>query len=341
MSYILLHRNNLHSNLDLLSKKVGGIEKIFAVLKDNAYGHGLEIFAKEIANYGVKRAVVRDIDEASKIKNLFQEILILSEKDGQIKPDSKFIFTINSIKSLKNTPKKTTIALKIDTGMHRNGIAIDELDRACKLISDNGLNLHSIFTHFRASDELGSEFFWQKQNFLSIKTRYNELKHKYNLKNTFFHSCSSSALLRTKGFDDDFARVGIAMYGYDTLPNSFDKSPLKPVLELFAQKISQRHIKVGERVGYGGVYRADKEHISSLYDVGYGDGLFRYVKNGDLTTTNGSKILGKTSMDSISIQSDLEEISIFNDTTLWAKQFNTIVYDILVKLSPKIKKEFI
>jgi alanine racemase len=259
MSYILLHKDNLHTNLKLLGKKAGGKEKIFAVLKDNAYGHGLEIFAKEVANFGLKRAVVRDTNEATKIKNLFDEILILSEKDKNIKPVKNHIFAINSIDSLKNVPKKTIVALKVDTGMHRNGIHIKELDSACKLISENNLNLHSIFTHFRTADELGSEFFWQKENFLHVKMKYNELKHKYKLKDTFFHSCNSSALIRSKNFDDDFARVGIAMYGYDTLPNSFDKLPLKPVLELFAEKISQRDVNKGEKIGYGVIYKAVKK----------------------------------------------------------------------------------
>lgn len=341
MSYILLHRKNLHANLNLLSKKAGGIDKIFAVLKDNAYGHGLEVFADEIVKCGVLRAVVREVNEALKIENLFKEVLILSEKDENIKPSKKFIFAVNSLESLKNIPKNTTVALKIDTGMHRNGINMDELDTACKIISQNSLNLHSIFTHFRAADELGSEFFWQKQNFLHVKIKFNELKHKFGLKDTYFHSYNSAGLLRVENFDEDFARIGIAMYGYNTLPNSFDKFPLKPVLELFAQKVSQRDIKTGEKIGYGGIYKAGKNHVSSFYDVGYGDGILRYSENSNLTTTNGSKILGKISMDGMSIESDLENISIFHDVFLWTKYFNTISYDILVKLSPKIVRKFV
>ena len=341
MSYILLHKNAIHSNLNLLAKKAGGIEKIFAVLKDNAYGHGLEIFANEIAKIGVKRAVVRDLDEALKIEYLFEDILVLSEKNEKIMPINKIIFAINSLESLKNVPKNTTIALKIDTGMHRNGIYANELDEACKLISQKSLNLHSIFTHFRAADELGSEYFWQKREFSCIKQMYNDLKKKYKLKDTLFHSHNSAGLLRATNFHEDFARVGIAMYGYDTLPNSFDKTLLKPVLELFAQKISQKSIKKGEKIGYSGIYTANENMGSSLYDLGYGDGVFRHSKNDDLRTTNNCKILGKISMDAISIQSDLEAISIFHDASSWAQYFNTIVYDILVKLSPKIERKLI
>lgn len=341
MAYINLHKKNLYHNLDTLSKKAGGVDRIFAVLKDNAYGHGLEVFGQEIAKYGVIRAIVRDIDEALKIKNLFKEVLVLSEKSANIKPISGCIFAVNSLQSLKSIPKNTTVALKIDTGMHRNGICLDEFDAACKEMKEKSLNLHSIFTHFRAADEIGGEFFWQKQNFSHVKIKYNELKHKYNLQDTQFHSCNSAALLRTKAFDEDFARVGIAMYGYNTLPNAFEKLPLKPVLELFAEKMSQRELKTDEKVGYGGVYKAKKDHVSSFYDVGYGDGLFRYSKNGNLTTTNGSKILGRTSMDGMSIESELENISIFHDVSTWAKHFETIPYDILVKLSPKIIRKFI
>ncbi|MFV0481768.1 MAG: alanine racemase [Campylobacteraceae bacterium] len=340
MSYILLHKENLHNNLEIIKSKLGSLDKLFAVLKDNAYGHGLLLMAEELSKYGVKRAVVRDVEEALSIKELFLDVLVLSEHPQNITPISNVIFTINSLESLKLIPKNTKVALKVDTGMHRNGISINELDAACKLISASSLNLHSIFTHFRSADEIDANFFWQRDNFENIKVKYNELKHKYSLKDVFFHSCNSAALLRSNHFNDDFARVGIALYGYHTLPASFKEINLKPVLELFAQKISQRELLFNERIGYGGKFRANEDMTSSVYDLGYADGLFRLNGNKELKTTNGSLILGRTSMDSISINSSLDGISVFNNAEVWAKHFDTISYEILVKLSPKIKRSF-
>jgi alanine racemase len=225
--------------------------------------------------------------------------------------------------------------------MHRNGVKIDELEAACELITKNGLSLHSLFTHFNSADEISGDFFYQKRNFDDVKSRFGELARRYSLPKVRFHSCNSAGLLRCGKFDEDFARVGIAMYGYCDLPAAFGDFALRPVLELFAERISTRELEKGQRVGYGGAFTAEQSMVSSLYDTGYSDGLFRYDGKGGLRTTDGSLMLGRVSMDSLSINSDKDEISIFNDVRGWAKHFNTISYDVLVKLNPKIERVFI
>jgi alanine racemase len=331
----------LRSNLDILAKKAGGKEKIVAVLKDNAYGHGLEVFAPKVASFGITHAITRDAKEALSIENLFQDIIVLSEHKEMFFKHPKIIFAVNEFEALKDAPSGARIALKTDTGMHRNGIKLDELEDACAIISQKNLSLHSIFTHFRSADEISGEFFWQRNNFDEVKKRYANISKRYSLPKVYYHSCNSAALLRCGKFDEDFARVGIAMYGYCDMSEAFGRFDLKPVLELFAKRVSTRELKHGDCVGYGGVYEASKDMLSSLYDVGYSDGILRYNGRGDLKTTNGSLILGRISMDSMSIESAEEEISVFHDVSAWAKYFNTISYDILVKLNAKIPREFV
>ncbi|MDR2790573.1 MAG: alanine racemase [Campylobacteraceae bacterium] len=340
MSKIKLYSEHLRSNLDILAKKAGGKEKLIAVLKDNAYGHGLDIFARKTADLGITHAIARDAKEALEIAAFFADIIVLSEHEENFFAHSNIIFAVNEFDALKSVSRGVKIALKIDSGMHRNGLNSKELDAAFGVIKQNGVILHSVFTHYRAADETGSCFFWQRENWRAVKERVIELTKKYNITKPFFHSCNSAALLRCGEFDEDFARVGIAMYGYCDLPEIFGHFDLKPVLELFAKRVSTRELKKGERVGYGGVFEADKDMVSSSYDVGYSDGILRYNGLGELKTTNGSLILGRVSMDSMSINSDEEEISVFNDARVWAKHFNTISYDILVKLNAKIPRSF-
>ncbi|MDR2100153.1 MAG: alanine racemase [Campylobacteraceae bacterium] len=341
MAKIRLISEHLRLNLDILAKKAGGKERLIAVLKDNAYGHGLDLFAPKAADFGILHAITRDVKEALEIEKYFSDVIVLSEHKEVFFKHPKIIFAVNELEALKSVPSGVRIALKTDTGMHRNGIKIDELESACALISQRNLSLHSIFTHFRSADEISGEFFAQRKKFDEIKTRYAALSERYALGEVYYHSCNSAALLRCGEFDEDFARVGIAMYGYCDLPEAFGHFGLKPVLELFARKISTREVKKRERVGYGGVYEADKDMISSLYDVGYSDGILRYNGKGGLKSANGSLILGRVSMDSISINSNEEEICIFNDATVWAKHFGTISYDVLVKLNAKIPRFFI
>jgi alanine racemase len=340
MAHIKLHADALSSNLKLLAKKAGGVEKIIAVLKDNAYGHGLFIFASQAAKEGLTHAITRDAKEALEIEALFADAIVLSEHKENFFAHPKIIFAANELDTLECAPRGAKIALKIDSGMHRNGLSVDELDAACGLIKQKELTLHSVFTHYRAADEIGGDFFWQRGNWRAAKTRFIQLAKKHDIKKPFFHSCNSAALLRCGEFDEDFARVGIAMYGYTDMPKAFGEFGLKPVLELCAKRMSKRALSPEQRVGYGGKFSAKKELISSTYDAGYADGLMRYRGCGELRTTDGSLILGRVSMDSLSVNADAEEISIFDNAEIWAREFNTISYDVLVKLNAKIPRSF-
>lgn len=336
MSYIIINKSNFFHNLTLISKQIGGIEKLFVVLKDNAYGHGLEEMAKLSCEYGAKRCAVKTCKEALRIRDYFEYTLVLSDI-----PDTKMEnvgVTINYIDSIKKIPRGSLVELKVDTGMHRNGIKSEELESALKLIKQNHLILQGVFTHFRSADVLSSEYFWQRENFKEVKKRVRELCSQFEIPQPYFHSHNSAAIFRNSDFDEDYARSGISIYGYHYLNPPLQNPPLQPVLSLWANKMSQRVLKKGERVGYGGVFEAKRDMIISTYDTGYGDGLFRYDGLGDLKIANGKPILGRVSMDSFSLEGDDEKVCVFNDATDFANYFNTITYEIITNLSPNIKR---
>ena len=154
-----------------------------------------------------------------------------------------------------------------------------------------------------------------------------------------FHSCNSAGLLRTAGLgSDDFARCGIALYGYTTLHPLIATADLKPVMALWAEKLSSRLLKKGERVGYGGVYEAQKDEVISTYDIGYGDGFFRFDGMQPVTMANGEQSKGKMSMDSFCFGGDAEHVCMFENANVLATHFNTISYEIVTKLSPSLKR---
>ena len=334
MAYIKLNQENLYYNINQLALKTGNIEKIAAVLKDNAYGHGLEEMAKLVSSYGIKRAVVVNVKEAYKIKELFDSILILNA-NPIVAPN--FSFAITEIAQLKKLTKGVKVELKVDTGMHRNGISLSQLPRALEIIKEKSINLKAIFTHFKSADIFSSELAWQMQNWDDVK----KIATFAGFKDIEFHSQNSAALLRSNSFDDDYARVGIAMYGYNELPDIYDKIELKPVVSLWAKRVSTRLLKKGQRVGYGGNFRAKKDMIVSTYDLGYGDGWFRGDANKPYITPEGLPILGTVSMDFISLESTKDELCIFNNAQDAARHFNTISYEIITKLSPNLKREIV
>jgi len=329
VSFIELSKQNYFHNLDILSDKLGNKDRLAVVLKDNAYGHGLEIMATLASEYGILKAIVQTSEEAKQIEQYFESIIILVPHSNEIN-NSKFNFVINDLSYIDKLPSCAKVHLKIDTGMHRNGIESQDLENAYKLIQKNSLSLEAIMTHFRSADELSSELFWQQKNWNKIKEKVLKLTQKYNFQKPLFHSANSATLLRVKNYNDDFARCGIATYGYQQIPSCYKMPTLKPVLSLWAEKISSRKLNYGQRVGYGGAYIAQKDMKVSTYDIGYGDGFFREI--------NKDKFLGKVSMDSCAIEGDAEKVCILRDASEIANRHDTIPYDILVKLSPSIKR---
>ncbi len=334
MAYIKINRSNLIHNLSQIALKAGSVNKIAIVLKDNAYGHGVGKIAKIASNFGITKAVVRNYAEAKEIEELFDDIIVLG---GAIIPSPKLSYAINSIEKLISCPNDTRIELKIDTGMHRNGIALDELQIAIGMIKDKNIDLVGVMSHFASADELGSEYFYQYKNFQNVKKIINE----YGFDNIRFHIHNSAGILRTKEFKEDLVRLGIGAYGYNPMDSAFENVELKPVMSLFAKKVSSRMLLAGQRVGYGGEFTAPKEITVSTYDLGYGDGWRRGDIKQPYITPSGKEILGRVSMDFITLEGDKEEVCIMEDANATAKHFGTISYEITCALHANINRTIV
>jgi len=331
MAFIHIHQNNFYHNLSQLALKAGSKERLAVVLKDNAYGHGLTLMAELASQYGIREAVVVSTEEAQQIRSYFAHILILN---GAPFWDEVFSFAVTEFDQLKKVDSQAQIELKVDTGMHRNGIRMEELDAVLAVIRERDLNLYGVMTHYRSADVLSSEWYWQKKNFEWVKKRVKE----EGFGHVRFHSHNSAALLRAHRFDEDLARVGIAIYGYNELPGSFEPIPLLPVLSLHARRTSTRRLNAGERIGYGGDFTAPRAMTVSTYDLGYGDGWPRGDAHDAYTTPDGLPILGRVSMDFVSLEGDRDVVCIMDDAQAAAHHFGTISYEMTTVLSPMIER---
>jgi len=334
MAYIILNRSNFYHNLSQIALKTGSLDKIAIVLKDNAYGHGTILMARLASEFGISKAVVRNYQEALVIEQYFDDIIILG---GEIHPKPNLSYAINSIETLKTAPTDTRIELKIDTGMHRNGIGAAQLPEALSLIEKHGHRLTGLMTHFRSADELGSELFWQQKEFEKTKM----IVRRAGFKDIRIHSCNSAALLRSHNFKEDIVRAGIAAYGIYQFPKGFDAVDLKPVLSLHARRVSSRNLGKGAKVGYGGDFTAPSDMRISTYDLGYGDGWRRGSSAKPYTTPDGASFLGRVSMDFVALEGDKEEICIMNDARIAAEHFGTISYETTTALSAEIPRTVI
>jgi len=340
MSKIIISKSNYFHNLSVISKHVNGKDKITVVLKDNAYGHGLIEIASLAQEFGITKAAVQTIDEAIQIESYFKEILILADVSVHTYSHT-FHITINELNDITKLPKNTNVQLKVDTGMHRNGINKNDLKEAICRISKQELNLTGVYTHHRSADELSCEYFCQNLEFKNIKAEVKKTCEELLLPIPNFHSANSSAVFRNKNIEDDMVRVGIASYGYLETDNVYQIPNLKPVLSFHAKRLCSKRLFINEKLGYGGKYKANKEIIVSTYDVGYGDGFLRINEHQTYTTPEGFTILGRVSMDNMSLDSSEDEICLFDDVRALAKIHGTITYEILTSLKANIKKEIL
>ena len=337
MAKIILNKSNFFHNLDICSKQAGSKDNLSIVLKDNAYGHGILEISQMAKEYGITKATVRTLSEANEIKDYFQDILILADTtSGSLA--HHFHTTINSLEDLSKIGAYSNISIKIDTGMHRNGILPNELEASVYKAYKKNLTITSVFTHFRSADILSSEYFWQKHQFKALKEEMKKICAKLKLPKVAFHTSNSNGLFRNNNFDDDYARIGLSAYGYLECDNIFDMPNLKPVLSLWANKISTRTLKQKSSVGYGGKFTAKEDITISTYDIGYADGFLRLDPNIPFCTKDGFRVLGNVSMDNISIQSNKDEICIFDNVTNLAKARKTITYEVLTQLSSNLPR---
>ena len=333
MSELVLNRSAYIHNLTKICTKAGGKDRVILVLKDNAYGHGAALVGREAASYGIKFCAVKNEAEARELEPFFEHILILSHipHGGE---SERFVYAINDISLIAKFKKGVRVHIAVDTLMHRNGVAIDEVRATCEDALAHGLQICGAFTHFRSAEELSSDYFVQRQNFDAVKAVVREICGGSNLT---FHSHNSAATERFGELADECVRVGIAAYGYAQFDESLE---LKRVASLWAHKVSGRVLKRGQCAGYGAKFCASEDMQIAVYDLGYGDGLLRYAGEGELKTAGGQRLLGKMSMDSFCCEDAGDKICVFDDARVWADFFGTISHDVLTKLSPSISRRF-
>jgi alanine racemase len=335
MAYIELDRSAFFNNLDIIAQQTGSVDKIALVLKDNAYGHGLEEMAAMAAEYGVRRAVVRNGDEARRIAQRFDDLLVLAEIPEA--PSEKIRYAVNSLESVSRFPEGCRVEIKVDTGMHRNGITLETLEETFSAAREAGLRIEGVFSHHRSADTLSSEWFWQKQQFAAVREKALTLAGRFGFETPRFHSCNSAALFRGQTFDEDIARVGIAAYGCLQMEATLPQPALRPVMSLYAEKIASRTLEAGQRIGYGGIYAAETSVEASTYDVGYADGMLRTASN-SYTTPEGVALLGRISMDNTAFAATTERLLVFNNANAYAAAAGTIGYEVLVGMRTHLRR---
>ena len=356
---VYISKENILHNLYIYQNKYP--DTIFApVLKSNAYGHGLVEVAKILEKEkSIPFFVVDSLYEARTLKSrsISKDILIIgfTPQENILNFNySRFIFSIISLQELKNLSqvikKQTRIHLKIDTGMHRQGVMIEDIDEAIKILNKNkNILLEGLFSHLGDADSEDKTFTsWQ----IDVWKRVVE-KFKNNLNIKYFHLAATSGIPFNESGFGSVARLGIGLFGFDN--SNYSDLNLKGALRVESLISSIRTIKRGESVGYGRTFVLENDSTLATVPIGYFEGVDRRLSNiGYFKIKDDfAQIKGRVNMNISSIDiSKIENINLedkvviisedkkdLNSVENISKLVNTIPYDILVHINPLLKRK--
>ncbi len=336
-AYIEINLDNLTHNVKVLCKAMPPKCELMAVVKADAYGHGMYEIAAHLNKIGVRAFAAATVDEGIALRGygIRGEILILGytppERAWELcKYDlSQTLVDYGYACTLNAQGHRVKVHIKLDTGMHRLGfgVALDggtgkEMQNLISVFSKKNLAINGIYTHLCAADSLDeADVLFTRLQITRFYKVINRLK-KQGIHIPKTHIQSSYGLMNYPELKCSYVRAGISLYGVLSTSNAQTKLrlDLKPVLSLKAHVVLIRKVKQGDSVGYGRDFVADRDSRIAILSIGYADGFPRILSGrGQDVLINGQQapIVGRICMDQLAVDiTELSNVSVGMTATL-------------------------
>lgn len=343
-------RHNYHA-----LRRQAGRASMLAILKANAYGHGLIRIARELSD--VDAIGVARVDEALALREagITRPIVLL---EGFFEAEQLPLLAASGLQPVIHTEHQLQqlesvslglplkVWLKVDTGMHRLGVEPEQAIPFYRRLeaSPNVQGAPVFMTHFASADMPGSE--QTAAQLATFATLHEVLQGPVSLSN-------SAAVLTSTAPQDNWVRPGLALYGVSPFAHKVSGDiGLRPVMTLQASVISTRTIAAGERVGYGGTWQAAQPTRIGILAIGYGDGYPRHAPAGTPVFIDGQRypLAGRVSMDMIAVDLGLDSrVEIGSTGVLWGPQLpveeiagwvDTIPYELLCNVARRVVLDY-
>lgn len=351
-AYAVININALAHNVAQV-RKAAPNSKLMAVIKANAYGHGLLRVAQALDGLVDGFAVAR-VQEGVRLRNagLWQRVVVL---EGFTHRDELFdllefdleasLHSQHQLEILQNThrPAPLKIWLKLDTGMNRLGFKSHEVSKICEQLKacDMVAKPFHFMTHFANADDKNDAKTAQQIDL------FNQLTKKTDGEKSM---ANSAGILAWHDSRTDWVRAGIMLYGISPFADSIGKElGLKPLMSLHSRLIAVRDVAADETVGYSGTWTSPQATKLGVVAIGYGDGYPRHARNGTPVLVNNQRVplVGRVSMDMITVDLGLNSTAQAGDNvTLWGENLpveeiaacaNTIPYTLVCGITPRVE----
>jgi alanine racemase len=355
-----IDRAALRHNTAIVRERIGSAEML-AVVKADAYGHGMVGIAQALAP-DAQLFGVANLEEAITLReSLSHPIIIL----GPALPEERFaivergfIPTISTLEEATDFDRLAgrtsfSINLKVDTGMGRMGVPEAEaLDTFKKISALPGIKLHSVSTHMPVSNEDAAYTRDELRRFRKIVDQLrSEVPGDYKA-----HVLQSAGLLAFADPTFDIVRAGIMLYGISPLPE-FQKS-LKPIMTWKTRIGLIREMPKGSSISYGRTFITPRKMRIATLTAGYADGYPRHLSNRDaavLVRGQRCALLGRVTMDLMMVDvSEVKDVDVGDEVVLMGKQSNeeipcseladkaeTITWEITTRIGARVRRVFV
>ena len=350
----------LHHNITQYEKLLSDNTRLIAVIKASAYGAGIEKLAREIDGHDPAYLAVANADEGLLLRqmNIDRRIIVLNPDPEKI----DVLFSYRLEPEVYSFPMLETIAqqaegrqehihihLKMDSGMGRLGFRSGDAEAVKKILhSHRFIQVATVFSHLSSADD-PAEDNYSLQQIKEYGDFYDELTAGWDHLPKR-HILNSSGAKRFPEHHYDYVRLGIGLYGIGvpTMPS------LLPVHRLEATIISIKKYASGESIGYNRSAILKEETVIGVINIGYADGLMRHGSQGKIQfyyqghhiPTVGNICMDMTMVDlsSVALPQVGDRVEIFGThITLdaLAEQLDTIPYEILTRIAPRVKRKYI
>lgn len=358
-TYIQVDLDAIAENTRALKAEIGNV-KMLAVVKANAYGHGLLNVAKTALNNGAEMLGVAIPEEGVELRGggVTAPILVLGGvNDTGAEAAVRYgliqtVFDRAGVERLSRACEKldrdAEMHLKLDTGMGRIGVRTeDEVKGVLDALKEcPRVHMTGVFTHFSDADGESEDY---------TRLQMERFEHLCSLLpgGITHHAAASAAMLRFPATRYDMVRAGIALYGYSPVET---KVKLRPALSYFTEIVYIKTVHPGDQLSYGRTFTASAPMKVATLAVGYGDGYHRLAGGEAYVLIGGKKckVLGRVCMDQMLVDVTDTQASVGDTAVLLGRQgneqidaeqlakwANTICWEVLLSATARVPIEYI
>jgi len=316
-----------------IKKWIGGKTELAAVIKGNAYGHGIAMIARTALENGATRFAAARVDEGVVVRKAGIEapILVLGyvpaeEMENVVKwritPPIMHWHTAKAVSEISSSQGVVTpVHVKVDTGMGRFGLLPDEVvDFVKRLIELPGIRLEGLYTQFAVADEADKTYTYKQWDV--YKKVLKDLEET-GIHIPIRHVCNSAATLNFPEMHLEMVRCGTAIYGHYPSPVTNHSVPLHSAMTLKSRVGRIRTLPPGSSISYGRTYITTRPTTVALVPIGFGDGLSRNLSNKGSVLIRGKRapIVGRVCMDQCIVDvSGIPEVQQDDEVVLFDRQ---------------------